>query len=79
VVVIQCSFTALKASYWSTLSFIPLSYLGRMADEHAKPAKLVTHYLQARGPALAGMHDVWAVETSFNASKSQYEAKKKHE
>ncbi|KAN0091876.1 hypothetical protein V8E51_017723 [Hyaloscypha variabilis] len=50
-----------------------------MAEGHTEPASLVTHYLQTRAPELAEIHDVWAVETSFNAGKSEFEAKKKHE
>ena len=50
-----------------------------MEEEHGGPASLVTHYLQERGPELAGIHDAWAVPTRFNTSKSEYEAKEKHE
>ena len=51
----------------------------RMAKEQTEPAAFVTHYLQARGPEIAGIHDAWAVDSSFNESKSKYEAKEKHE
>jgi hypothetical protein len=50
-----------------------------MADEQTEPASFVTHYLQTRGSEMAGIHPAWAVESSFNESKSEYEAKEKHE
>lgn len=49
-----------------------------MADDE-ESTSFVTQYFQERGAEMASIHSAFAVESSFNESKSQYEAIDKHE
>jgi hypothetical protein len=50
-----------------------------MADQNKESTSLVTEYLREKEPEMARIHDAFAVESSFNESKSKYEARDKHE